>query len=98
MGIDYSGGMIVGADAEDIDYEVRQFEYGYEFCEEHDMTSYSFWYDADESGQVWGYPVSDVNILSEEFDDWVGVVKRKAQKFEEITGVKVKLIGMQDIY
>ena len=97
MGVDYSGGMIVGADAEDIDYEVRQFEYGYEFCEEHDMTSYSFWYDADESGQVWGFPVKDVDILSDEFDNWVSMVKLKAQEFEKITGVKAKLIGMQDI-
>ena len=97
MGIDYSGGMIVGADAEDIGYEVEQFE-AWEFLEEHDMESYSLWYDADESGQVWGYPVSDVNILSEEFDDWVSMVKRKAQEFEKITGVKAKLIGMQNIY
>ena len=96
MGIDYSGGMIIGAAAEDISYDDEQFE-EYEFLEEHDMTSYSLWYDSDTDGQVWGFPVSDVDILSDEFDDWVSMVKRKAQEFEKITGVKAKLIGMQDI-
>ena len=39
-----------------------------------------------------------MTILSDEFDDWVSMVKRKAELFEEITGEKAMLIGMQDIY
>lgn len=97
MGIDYSGGMIVGVSAEDISYDDEQLE-EYEFCEVHDMTSYSLWYDSDTDGQVWGFPVRDINILSDEFEGWVSMVKLKAQEFEKITGAKAKLIGMQNIY
>lgn len=31
-------------------------------------------------------------------NDWVSMVKLKAEEFEEITGVKARLIGMQNIY
>lgn len=96
MGVNYSGGMIVGAPAGGISYDEEQFE-EYEFLEEHGMESYSLWYDSDASGQVWGFPVEDVDILSKEFDDWVSMVKRKAKQFEDITGVKAQLIGMQNI-
>lgn len=98
MGISYSGGMIVGCNADNIGYDDEEFEYDYEFCESHDLDSYSLWYDAATEGQVWGFTVKDVTVLSDEFDDWVNMVKRKAQEFEEITGEKAMLIGMQNIY
>lgn len=95
MGISYSGGMIVGCSADNIGYDDGGT---YEFLEQYDLEAYSLWYDADTDGQVWGFAVKDVTILSDEFDDWVNMVKRKAQEFEEITGEKAMLIGMQDIY
>lgn len=98
MGVDYSGGMIVGRAAEDIPYDDEEFECGWEYAEAHDMSVYSLWYDADTSGQVWGFTVGDVTVLSDEFDDWLSIVKRKAEEFEEITGTKAQLIGMQNIY
>lgn len=98
MGVDYSGGMIVGCSPDEISYDEEEFECGWEYAEEHDMSCYSLWYDADESGQVWGFTVDDVTVLSDEFDDWVSMVKLKAEEFEEITGVKARLIGMQNIY
>ena len=98
MGVDYSGRMIVGCNADNISYDDEEFEYGYEYCEEHDLDSYSLWYDAGTDGQVWGFTVKDVTILSDEFDNWVNMVKRKAKEFEEITGEKAMLIGMQNIY
>ena len=52
MGISYSGGMIVGCSADNIGYDDEEFEYDYEFCESHDLDSYSLWYDADTEGQV----------------------------------------------
>jgi|TARA_A100001391_G_scaffold33224_2_gene17981 hypothetical protein len=98
MGVDYSGGMIVGRSAKDIPYDEEEFECGWEYAEEHGMDCYSLWYDADEAGQVWGFTVKDVVVLSDEFDDWVSMVKRKAEEFEEITGTKAQLIGMQNIW
>lgn len=98
MGVDISGGMIVGANASEIDYDTEEFECGEYYREHHGMKSYSLHYDACESSQIWGFSVEDVEIDSDEFDEWCISVKLKAKKFEEITGVKASLIGSQDVW
>ena len=101
MGIEYSGGMIVGAPADCIPYDEEDFEDSwlyYETLENKGIVSYSLWYDAGNDGQVWGFPIRDVVVDSKDFDLWLDEVRQKATEFEEITGVKAELIGMQDIY
>lgn len=97
MGIDYSGGMIVGASGGDIevpdDYEGSLGEW----TEENEMDSMSEYYDAPEESTYYGFEVPD--ILVEVIDgDWLADVKSKAKKFEELTGVKATLIGTQNIF
>lgn len=112
MGIDYDGGMIIGANAstvmgsvhfEDNDEEMygtegNYYEEFYEWYENVGMCTYSYHYDASEDSQVVGYTIRDVDPLSEEFPKWVEEVKEYAEKFYKLTGVKAELIGMQDIW
>ena len=112
MGIDIGGGMIVGANAsevksavfvEDDDCEMygvegNYYEEFYEWYESEDMSTYSYYYDADSDSQVLGYTVEDIDPLSDEFDLWVEDVKQKAEKFYELTGVDAELIGKQNVW
>lgn len=112
MGIDYDGGMIVGADAEEVSgvicfefegesvfgTEDNYFEDFYEWYEDNGMSTYSLWYDCGLEGQVVGFTVNDVDPLADEFETWISSVKEKAVKFKELTGVEAKLIGMQNIW
>ena len=98
MGIDISGGMIVGSEAENISYDEEQYEEVWEFADAHNLSCYSKWYDAGSEGQVLGFTVDDVDPLSPEFESWVKDVKDKAHKFYQLTGIKAELIGMQNVW
>lgn len=114
MGIDIEGGMIVGAPVDDIALPMFEDEDGDEFYTDkngehtdnlndwfysYNMTTYSMWYDAGSRGQVAGFPVPDVDPLDEdEFGSWIDLVRSLAEQFEDITGTKAKLIGMQDVW
>lgn len=112
MGIDYDGGMIVGANAStvksgvfvEIDNEElygtegNYYEEFYEWYEDVGMCTYSLHCDACSDYQVVGYTVRDVDPLSEEFDQWLSEVKGYAEKFYKLTGVKAELVGMQNIW
>ncbi len=112
MGIDISGGMIVGANAADVKSSVYRedddvelygtngnlFEEFYEWWEEVGMSVYSSHYDCAEDYQIVGFEVKDISVLSDDFDEWVEDVKIKAEGFYKLTGIKPKLIGMQDVY
>lgn len=63
------------------------------------MSMYSMWYNAVAGGQVAGFPVPNVAPLDEqEFTSWIDLVRSLAEQFEDITGTKAKLIGMQDVW
>lgn len=110
MGVDISGGMIVGANCETVEanlydedkecYVVGGEEYGelYEWYEEGGMETYSFHYDADSGSQILGYTVKDIDPLSEDWSVWVKDVVEYAEEFYELTGVKAELIGMQNVW
>lgn len=112
MGIDISGGMIVGANCsevesavtfEDSDCELygtegNYYEEFYEWYEEQDMVTHSYYYDAGSDSQILGFTVNDVDPLSPEFDTWIKDVKDKAHKFYRLTGIKAELIGMQNVW
>lgn len=112
MGIDITGGMIIGAKASDVSAAVwmedddcelygtegNYFEEFYEWYEEVDMRTYSYHYDASEDYQIVGFTVKDIEPLSDGFEEWVADVKAKAAKFKELTGIEPELIGMQHVW
>lgn len=112
MGIDVSGGMIVGANAEEVHCSVSYeedgkeyfgkgneiFEEFYEWREHHDIDTYSYYFDTGLENQVAGFLVGDVNVLSPDFDKWCEEVKVLGHKFKDLTGIEPRLIGMQDVY
>lgn len=96
MGIDYDGRMIVGALGNEIEIP-DEFEYLYEFAEEHDMITMSLYYDADEQDQYIGFEIDDI-LVSKIDDAWISMLKTLAEKFETITGTPAKLVGTQNIW
>lgn len=112
MGIDISGGMIIGHNASKVKSEVYREDddcemYGvdgnlheefYEWYESEELETYSFHYDADEDSQVLGFTVGDIEPLSEKFDEWIAEVKAKSEKFKKLTGLEPELIGMQNVW
>lgn len=101
MGIDISGGMIIGANAdevraalnidEDADFLGEIYEMGWE--------SYSYYFDAGYDSQVAGILIGNVNPLNEDgFSEWIEDVKNKAKEFYDKTGIEPELIGMQNVY
>jgi len=98
MGIDYSGGMIVG-NIGDLLPELDEKYDGdiYEWVQENDMSIMCQYFDADISNSYVGFSIKDV-LVSEINDEWISTIKKIADKFESLTGVPAKLIGTQDIY
>lgn len=101
MGIDISGGMFVGAEGGELavvdeqGYEIE--DWADELLGEHDMQSYSPYYDADPSECYYGYEIEP--ILVKDIDEkWIADIKAKAEKFKSITGAEPYLIGMQNVY
>lgn len=97
MGINIDGGMIVGCRANDIEFG-DDYDCATDYAENNNLDYYSLWFDAGDDGIVLGYCVEDVDPLSESFDEWIKMVKSKAEKFKELTGCNAKLIGMQDVW
>jgi hypothetical protein len=96
MGIDYDGGMIVGAGGDVIPAPDDKDLYDW-LVEDHEMDSMNGHFDCGNEDRVFGYAVPDIPV--DEIDgEWLDDVKKKAAKFEEITGIKAELIGMQDIW
>lgn len=100
MGIDISGKMIVGAYAKNFDFS-EKYEQDEDFevderYEEQEFDYCSPWFDA--GGEEWfvGYEVEDVDMV--DFDEWVKKVKELSTKFEEKTGIKPRLVGMQNVF
>jgi hypothetical protein len=101
MGIDINGGMFIGGLLSDInktiavpdDYENDSSEYLFD----NKMDSWSPYYDADQEDCYYGFSIKDVRVDKIE-GDWLNRAKELSVKFEEITGCKAMLIGMQDVY
>lgn len=100
MSIDIVGGMIVGACVKSVSDSLNwdeDFDHN-KWAEELGMTIFSESFDCDFDEKVMGFPVRDIDPLSQEFHKWQLDVKVNAENFFELTGVKAKLIGMQDVY
>ena len=96
MGINIEGGLIVGNEFEKM-WRASCMDTGdfIDFCEDHEIVSMSPHYHADIDVCVYGFKLDDVYV--DEIDKWVLDVKEKAKLFEELTGAKAKLIGMQNV-
>lgn len=107
MGIDYDGGIIIGADACDLsvpeDYIKEHLgDYGdepelYDWTDVVGLETMSEWYSACYSGKVYGFRIKD-RWGEDELEDFISLVKEKMKDFKELTGVDAELIGMQNIY
>lgn len=101
MGIDIEGMMIVGERFDKIE-ALPELLNKYNVDDEDDFVEKYFdycspYFDAPTEHFVIGFGVNDVPIDSEEFAIWIDDVKEKAKEFEEITGIKAKLIGTQHV-
>ena len=101
MGIDYSGGMLVGCeglpcepDDWDEDENGDWEEYLYE---EHNIKRYSQHYDADTDECYFGIPIDDI-LVAEMDNEWLVSIKQLAEYFKDITGEDAYLIGTQNIW
>jgi hypothetical protein len=107
MGIDISGGMMVGAHYEDINDNLTSDE-AREHIEEEGfwdwaamkgMDSASPYYDSCSSERYWGFWVDDVDLSDDNaVRKWWEEVERKQKEFEDITNTRAMLIGAQDVY
>lgn len=96
MGIDYSGGMIVGELGSELkepdDYEDGLAEWAYD----NGMSCMSLYYDASHNQCFFGFLVPDV-LVSDMNTEWLAGIMLKAAEFTRLTGVPARLIGTQDI-
>jgi hypothetical protein len=96
MGIDYSGGMIVG-ELGSVLPEQDGFEDLMEWAEGNEMVSMALYYDADLEDRYYGFAVENV-LVSEIDQKWIDDLKKKADQFEKLSGVPAKLVGTQNIW
>ena len=97
MSIDISGGMIIGASIKDTKFfKDSDIDVG-DWLYEHKMKYMSPYYDSTQEEWIIGFKIEDV--LVEDMDQkWLDNIKSQAEKFEKLTGVKAKLIGMQNVF
>ena len=96
MGIDYSGGMIVGALGAELS-EQDGFDSLSEWAEENEMVTMSLYYDAAESDCYYGFAVKNVPVRDID-QKWIDDLRKKADQFEKLSGVPAKLVGTQNIW
>lgn len=96
MGIDYSGGIIVGCYGDEIKNEEYRRDSS-EFIEKYDLDHMCPWYDANNVESIIGirlnskWSFSDIQKLVEQFE-------KAKKKLEPLFGTEVFLFGTQHIY
>ena len=97
------GELVVGEIGSELDYQKLsetsgvKGDPGYYLVVEKCMASMPLWLDSDFENTVYGFSVSSIEVDNID-QDWIDALKAKAKAFEEITGVKAKLIGTQNIW
>lgn len=97
MGLNYSGGMIVGASGQEIGVPDSWEGSLLEWVDDNDMDHMSKCIGADDASTYYGFMVSDVQVKHIR-GEWLDDVEAKSKKFKKLTGVEADLIGSQDIY
>ncbi len=95
--MDISGGMIVGESGGLLEVPDNFDGEFYEWAENEGLDCMPEHYDASPSRCYYGFTVPDIPV-DEITSDWVSQIKKLAQEFERITGVKARLIGTQDVW
>ena len=114
MGIDISGGIIVGAHGSDLDFSsledhVPADDVWWEDGDDVDyadllwyfeLERYAEYYEAGLDQSHIGFKVSDVSCtkLKSTDSEWMFDVLRKAKKFEELFGINAMLLGCQYVW
>ena len=97
MGIDYNGGMIVGAYGDEITVPENFEDLNSWLLDKYDMTRMASFYDADNSNSFFGFPIDDI-LINDLNEEWINKIKKLGKKFEDITLIKATLVGIQDIF
>lgn len=113
MGIDYSGNMIIGETAENIQEQLSKIEEENEvqvinddddqefdireWLDDKGLDTCNQYFDCDVCDTVIGFIIPDVPVKDID-EKWLAEVREKAEKFKKIFGVEARLIGTQDIY
>ena len=99
MGIDTSGGMLIGEKVPNIPF-LQSVDDIHEWFEENGyekgMTMHSSYFDCDSDGLVFGFDVGNIPVSGLD-QKWIDGVKEKAEKFKEIFGIDARLIGSVDV-
>ena len=99
MGIDISGGMIVGAWMEECDIPETTHGDKYDWLEEHGMETMRCHYDCGDGDKFIGYSIEDVTVAElTNSNEWIDHVDLLGKRFQRLLGVPAKLVGMQDVY
>ena len=91
MGVDISGGLLIGAHASKICVDIDVL------LENDDMVKYAEYYDAPDKYCHIGFKINNV-LVSEMNVEWLAHINELAKRFESLTGAKAELIGCQDIW
>ena len=97
MGMDISGGMLIGAHGDKLSVPEDSDLAFHEWADENGLESYAMHYDASQSYTYYGFEISDIKV-SEVDSKWLQEIRKKADEFEKITGVTATLIGTQSVY
>jgi len=96
MGISTSGGMYLGAEASDIEFDEDKYEDIHDFAEEHEMEIASPWYDSAPKEGFIGYKLPDLPMTDMSYN-WFINIKRQAEQFKTLTNTPAYLVGRQHV-
>lgn len=97
MGIDVSGGMIVGVHGSKLNEDQRKLFW--ELYNEDNINLYAEYFDADLDGCYVGYSVPDLDFSNgDAYAGWLHMVHGYAAQFKVAFGLDASLIGCQNVY
>jgi len=100
MRMNIKGGMIIGGLAAEIEVlvptEVEDNISLDEYMEDNGLDRMDLHYDCGDDSRYYGFRINDI-LVSDINGDWLDKIKVKAAEFEDLTGLKAKLIGCQDV-
>lgn len=96
MSVDVEGKMLLGYKYSETKVDTGEDSLG-DWVYENKLEYASPWYDASPDNWIIGFLVEDVSI-DEMDEEWINVLKKKAEQFEKLAGVKPKLMGVCNVW